>query len=409
MDLFNLIESWSAKGLVNLGLIPPPEQVFDKTTTRMPKWVCEHSDRKEYLLSLRSEHFLKELEHLPGFHTNPLILEDFLIRTEFSFDSGVGLIEPVANPARDVDWVRICSVAEILAQDPWDAPELFVYLPFQKQLVQIQIQTQLWDRLQQLKSRSWLPQGAVALPEKVGTHLRRRETLLETLQVQLDRGGKPLQVFFHSRTGSYSITESDLDNSKQLLSESGLKLFVHSIYTINLADDSNSWVGTLEQDLINLNRIGGRGVVVHVGKSKKMKPDQGLKVMHRRLASVLEFATDECPLLLETPAGAGTELCVGLQAFCEFVEVYSDDPRLKVCIDTAHVFAAGEDPLEYLQKFTQRFPDKLALIHFNDSCSKGGSCVDHHAGIGEGYIGSNCLKQIAQLAEQNHWPCIKEW
>jgi deoxyribonuclease-4 len=68
--------------------------------------------------------------------------------------------------------------------------------------------------------------------------------------------------------------------------------------------------------------------------------------------------------------------------------------RLCVCLDTAHIFAAGYDiRSESAVKKTFREFDRvigrqrLAGIHLNDSKSARASRVDRHAHIGKGEIG----------------------
>src|SRR4029077_9470063 len=68
--------------------------------------------------------------------------------------------------------------------------------------------------------------------------------------------------------------------------------------------------------------------------------------------------------------------------------------RLCVCLDTAHIFAAGYDIGSEIsvKKTFREFDriigrDRLAAIHLNDSKAARGSHVDRHAHIGKGKIG----------------------
>ncbi|MGW8376572.1 TIM barrel protein, partial [Streptomyces sp. ODS28] len=70
-------------------------------------------------------------------------------------------------------------------------------------------------------------------------------------------------------------------------------------------------------------------------------------------------------------------------------------PRLGVCLDTCHVYAAGHDlaapggvkeTLDELSEVTG--PGRLKLIHANDSKDVAGAHKDRHANIGAGHIGS---------------------
>jgi deoxyribonuclease-4 len=111
----------------------------------------------------------------------------------------------------------------------------------------------------------------------------------------------------------------------------------------------------------------------------------------------MEHATPSCPILLETPAGQGTEVLINRAAFIAFINDIPD-PRLQICIDTCHVFAAGEDPLDYVTEVVAHQKERLGLIHFNDSATLCGSCVDRHAFMGEGHVGLATLSKIAGIA-----------
>jgi deoxyribonuclease IV len=74
---------------------------------------------------------------------------------------------------------------------------------------------------------------------------------------------------------------------------------------------------------------------------------------------------------------------------------------LCVCLDTAHIFAAGYDIDSKLaiRKTFREFDrligrDRLAAIHVNDSKTVRGSRVDRHEHIGKGKIGLDVFRFI---------------
>jgi deoxyribonuclease-4 len=121
----------------------------------------------------------------------------------------------------------------------------------------------------------------------------------------------------------------------------------------------------------------------------------------------MEQATAECPVLLETPSGQGTETLVGQDEFIAFFQQF-DDPRLRICVDTCHVFAAGIDPLTYIKAVEQVNPHLLQLIHLNDSKAPCGSCVDRHEAIGQGHIGMEKMREIIVYGESKRYPMVYE-
>ena len=145
---------------------------------------------------------------------------------------------------------------------------------------------------------------------------------------------------------------------------------------------------------------------MHVGKSTTTALPAALETMRKNIVACLEDATEECPLLLETPAGQGTETLTEVDDFLGFVTGIGD-PRLRVCVDTCHVFACGHKPLDYLSRF-EEYPGLLKLVHYNDSAAPCGSCVDRHAFMGTGHIGMDGMKQIAELCHTKQVPMVIE-
>ena len=79
-------------------------------------------------------------------------------------------------------------------------------------------------------------------------------------------------------------------------------------------------------------------------------------------------------------------------------------PRLRVCLDTCHTFAAGYDIAtpEGMKQTIAEFDaeigiEKLAVVHANDSKLELGSERDRHENIGDGHIGYEGFRTI--LAE----------
>jgi deoxyribonuclease-4 len=106
-------------------------------------------------------------------------------------------------------------------------------------------------------------------------------------------------------------------------------------------------------------------------------------------------------VLLETTAGSGTALGA---TFEELAEIIARIParlrrRVGVCIDTAHIFAAGYDIANSYDDVLARFDDtvgleRLGAMHLNDSKVPLGSRRDRHELIGEGQIGAGAFRRI---------------
>jgi deoxyribonuclease-4 len=249
---------------------------------------------------------------------------------------------------------------------------------------------------------------------QIGSHMQKKKTLLQTVKDIPFDTGKPAQIFISNpQSTKVSINQEDLhQTSLYLLSiKPHPKLFIHSPFIINLSYEpgtSNDYpVVCLQETLKAAARGGAKGVVVHVGKSTKLDPDIALENMFTNIEKALEAATPNCPLLLETPAGQGTELLTTYDEFLAFVQTV-DHPNLKICVDTCHVFATGQCPLAYLQALLEDAPELLTLVHYNDSKECCGSCKDRHAFVGEGEIGLTKMTEIAKLCSKNNVPMVIE-
>ena len=89
--------------------------------------------------------------------------------------------------------------------------------------------------------------------------------------------------------------------------------------------------------------------------------------------------------------------------------------RLCVCLDTAHVFAAGYDigSETAVRKTFREFDrvigrDRLSAIHLNDSKTTRGSRVDRHEHIGKGRIGLDAFRFIMRDRRLRKIPKVLE-
>ena len=132
--------------------------------------------------------------------------------------------------------------------------------------------------------------------------------------------------------------------------------------------------------------------------------------MYANVKRCLQFATEECPLLIETPAAENGELCANISSMICFFDRFDSKERkvLGICIDTCHVYQAGYMPLNYIKKWLKRSSIPIRLIHFNDSQRSRGCCVDSHKFPGQGEIGVCHMLEVAKFACRKNIPCVLE-
>ncbi|MBQ1161289.1 deoxyribonuclease IV [Streptomyces sp. A73] len=219
-----------------------------------------------------------------------------------------------------------------------------------------------------------------------------------------DIDAETLQVFVANPRGWATPTgNADQDAAfRTACAERGLPAFVHAPYLINFGSHTEETatrsVLSLRHSLRRGRDIGALGVVVHTGSATGGRSRRTALAQARELMMPLldELSDEDDPwLLLEPTAGQGASLCSQVHELGPYFEALEHHPKLGVCLDTCHVFAAGHDlaapggvdrTLEELVSVTG--PGRLKLIHANDSKDVAGAHKDRHANIGGGHIGT---------------------
>ncbi|WP_406860455.1 deoxyribonuclease IV [Streptomyces sp. HUAS MG47] len=198
--------------------------------------------------------------------------------------------------------------------------------------------------------------------------------------------------------------------------------YVHAPYLINFGSHTEATVDrsaeSLRHSLRRGREIGALGVVVHTGSATGGRPRaEALAQVRERLLPLLDELThDDDPfLLLESTAGQGFSLCSRTWDYGPYFDALDHHPRLGVCLDTCHIFAAGHD-LAGPHGMTQTLDllvetvgeGRLKLIHANDSKDVVGAHKDRHANIGAGNIGAEPFRELLKHPATENVPLIIE-
>ncbi|MEU9299542.1 deoxyribonuclease IV [Streptomyces sp. NPDC048269] len=187
-----------------------------------------------------------------------------------------------------------------------------------------------------------------------------------------------------------------------------LPAYVHAPYLINFGSHTE---GTVEKSVESLRHslrrgreIGALGVVVHTGSATGGRPreDAYAQVRQYMLPLLEELTHDDDPLLLlESTAGQGSSLCSRAEDFGPYFDALDHHPKLGICLDTCHIFAAGHDLAEpggtklTLDLLVDTVGEgRLKLVHANDSKEGVGAHKDRHANIGQGHIGQEAFTEL---------------
>jgi deoxyribonuclease IV len=236
-------------------------------------------------------------------------------------------------------------------------------------------------------------------------------------------GATALQVFVGNPRG-WALTHGDPADDRafrDLCAEAGWPAYVHTPYLVNLgsptATTAQRSVDTVAHNLSRGHSIGARGVVVHTGSCVAEGGfDQAMRQVREGLLPVLDKLPDDGPaLLLEPTAGQGQSLCAGIDQLPAYLDALERHPRLGICLDTCHVFAAGA-PLDRRRGMTRTLdalvetiaPVRLELVHANDSKDPCGSFRDRHERIGQGYVGAAAFGELLRHPATQGVPLIVE-
>ncbi|WP_460524527.1 deoxyribonuclease IV [Flindersiella endophytica] len=238
-----------------------------------------------------------------------------------------------------------------------------------------------------------------------------------------DIGAEAVQVFAGNPRG-WALTAGDPEQDKafrSLCSEHGVRAYVHTPYLVNLGSPTASTlersVASIRHNLARGAAIGALGVVVHTGSCvSEGAYDAALRQVREALLPVLDSLGDSGPaLLLEPTAGQGRSLCAGVDDLPAYLSALDWHPRVGICLDTCHVFAAGA-PLDEPGGMSSTLDSlvslagagRLRLVHGNDSKDPRGSYRDRHERIGQGRIGEQAFSELFVHPAMRDVPIILE-
>jgi deoxyribonuclease-4 len=241
------------------------------------------------------------------------------------------------------------------------------------------------------------------MPERtnrIGRHLPTSGGLARTLWAARELGCEPIQIFVSNpQAWDQPRRRQDADTFVEGSLEMGISPVVaHAKYLINLASASEKQrehsVLALSHELAAAGALGVDLVVVHAGSHGGDGEEKGMERLveglgrARERAAGLDGGGAVAEPVVENSVGAGTQLC------SKFEEVGEVARRggVRICVDTAHAFAAGYDLSSesggrgIAEGLVDAVGDAVALVHLNDAKNELGSHRDGHSKVGEGRI-----------------------
>jgi len=244
---------------------------------------------------------------------------------------------------------------------------------------------------------------------KLGVHVSTAGNIYKAVDRAVGFGCNTMQIFSRNprRFRKEFLPADDIEIFKEKVrTEKISPVVVHIPYTLNLAATKYHFFKlTIKEFIVDLqeaDKLGADYLVTHMGSYKGSIEARGVE----RVAKALDKILSETPgvktqILLENTSGSGRWLGHDFFHQRTVFEQLKWPPRLGLCLDTAHAWAAGYkindcggvDAL--LNDIEEKVGlDRLYVVHLNDTREKLGSRRDKHFDIGKGCIGKKGFRAI---------------
>lgn len=247
---------------------------------------------------------------------------------------------------------------------------------------------------------------------RIGIHCSISGSYANALESARKLGCNAVQIFSASPRmwagGPTRIPEADGAAFRARREELGLgPLVIHANYLINLAGVQpmlrTRSIQAFQDELVRATGLGADFLVVHPGARGESKIEAAIA----NIVDSIKQAARRVPLgklriLIENTAGMGTAVGSRLEEIAAIVRGLAS-LNAGVCLDTAHLFAAGYDigSASGLESTIAQIEQTVGLEnvfvwHVNDSKISLGGKVDRHEHIGHGKIKSDAFTRFLQ-------------
>ena len=245
---------------------------------------------------------------------------------------------------------------------------------------------------------------------RIGIHTSIAGDISGALEIAHGLGANALQIFSASprmwMRGPSRISDADAARFRDRRKELRLgPVVIHDNYLINLASPDpvlrTRSVQAFHQEIVRAMALGADYLVAHPGCGRESQRSAAVSAIAYGLKQAARgLKMGDLKILLENTAGQGTSVGCRFEELRDIIHA-CPDLSLGICIDTAHLFAAGFDirTPEGLETTLQAIDRtvglaRVAVVHVNDSKTPFASRVDRHEHIGQGKIGLEAFDRI---------------
>lgn len=253
----------------------------------------------------------------------------------------------------------------------------------------------------------------------IGPHISIAKGYGKAAEVAVQIGANTFQFFSRNPRGgnAKAFDEKDIAKFQKIRQDYNFgPLLAHAPYTMNLAaakDDVYEFgKKVIKEDIERMDYLGIEYMCFHPGSHVGSGEEVGIDKIANALNEAIK-GDEKITILLETMSGKGTEIGFKFKQIKKIIDKVTHNEKLGVCLDTCHIFSAGYDIVNELDKVLDEFDsiiglEKLKAVHLNDSMMPFGDKKDRHEVIGEGKIGLDAIMDFMTNPRLNHLPFFLE-
>ncbi|MBN9619281.1 MAG: deoxyribonuclease IV, partial [Actinobacteria bacterium] len=182
---------------------------------------------------------------------------------------------------------------------------------------------------------------------------------------------------------------------------SGLTVYIHAPYRINVATTNNRIRvpsrKLLAQHAAGAAELGAKAIIVHGGHlGDGDDPAIGFDNWRKTFAYAQNDGGFAVPVLIENTAGGTNAMARRFDRLAALWDAVGEF-GVGFCLDTCHAFAGGED-LSGIVDRVKAITGRIDLVHANDSRDAFDSGADRHANLGDGTIDPSVIADVCRAA-----------
>lgn len=251
---------------------------------------------------------------------------------------------------------------------------------------------------------------------RFGLHIRLHDSLFDAIAKTERLQHKFFQTVLMLQSRKF-LNLTDEDISKFVAHRRGNfdQIFVHGAYWSNVTDIGSRGFYSLQKEIELAEKLEFTHIVIHPGSfAKDLTVEQRVDYIATAV-KVLLSGSSKIIILLENSPHKDKSFSASIAEFGQLFTKLAGNPRVKMCVDTAHAYVAGYDisTPQKVDEFVKMLvtavgKDNIGLIHCNDTKKVCGSFLDEHAVTGYGNIGMEALYHFVHHKDLKTVPVIFE-